>query len=72
MVYLVLQFGINHSNYPKEWFILSQIRGQVVVLRDQIHRELGDLGILIWFVKQWCFKSFKSKLQFYIEQVFVQ
>ena len=39
-----------HSNYPKEWFILSQIRGRVVVLRDRIHRELRhtkDL-IVIW------------------------
>ena len=39
-----------HSNYPKEWFILSQIRGRVVVLKDRIHKELGnqlDL-IVIW------------------------
>ena len=51
-----------HSNYPKEWFVLSQIRGRVVILRDRIHRDLGNLRILIWFVKQRCFKSFKSKL----------
>ena len=30
-----------HSNDLKEWFLLSQIRGSVVVLSDQIHKELG-------------------------------
>ena len=30
-----------HSNYPNEWFLLSHIRGSAVVLRDQIHKELG-------------------------------
>ena len=29
-----------HSNYPKEWFVLSHIRGEVVVLMDRIHKEL--------------------------------
>ena len=28
-----------HSNYPKEWLVLSQIRGSIVVLRDRIHKE---------------------------------
>ena len=39
-----------HSNYPKEWFALSQIRGRVVALRDRIHREVGDTIdlIVIW------------------------
>ena len=39
-----------HSKYPKEWFVLFQIRGRVVALRDQIHGEVGhtiDL-IVIW------------------------
>ena len=39
-----------HSKYPKEWFVLFQIRGRVVALRYQIHGELGhtiDL-IVIW------------------------
>ena len=34
--------------------LLSQIRGSVVVLRDQIHRELGNLINLIRFVKLDC------------------
>ena len=40
-----------HSNYPKEWFILSQIRDSVVVLRDRIHRELGNQTNLIGLIK---------------------
>ena len=30
--------------------LLSQIKGSVVVLRDQIHREIGNLINLIRFV----------------------
>ena len=33
--------GWYHSNYPKEW-LLSQIKGRVIVLRDRIHKELGN------------------------------
>ena len=29
-----------HSNYANEWYLLSQIRGSIVVFRDRIHNEL--------------------------------
>ena len=31
----------HHSIYSKEWLLLSQIRGSIIVFRDQIHKELG-------------------------------
>ena len=40
-VYLVSNHGNwYHLNYSNEWFVLSQIRGRVVVFRDLIHMEL--------------------------------
>ena len=38
-----------HSNYPK-WFVLSQIIGRVVVLKDQIHKQLGHTKDLKQFM----------------------
>ena len=40
-----------HSNYHKKWFILCQIRGRVVIFRNQIHRELGNQINLISLIK---------------------
>ena len=57
-----------HSNYPKEWFILSQIRGRVVVLRDRIHRELGNLRNLIWFVKLNGFRDLNVNCSFILNK----
>ena len=31
-----------HSDYPNEWILLSQIRGLVIVLTDQVHTELRN------------------------------
>ena len=43
--------------------LLSQIRGSIVVLRDQIHKELGNLINLIRIVKLVCFNVLNLKLQ---------
>ena len=57
-----------HSNYHKDWFILSQIRGRVIVFTDRIHRELGNLEILIWFVKQDVLRVLKVNYSFILNK----
>ena len=53
---------------PYEWFMLSQIRGRVVVLRDRIHRELENLRNLIWFVKVDSFRDLNVNCSFILNK----
>ena len=46
------KFDITQTTLRSE--LLSQIRGSVVVLRDRLHRELGNLLNLIRLVKLGC------------------
>ena len=55
------KFNITQITIRSE--LLSQIRGSVVVLRDQIHKELGNLINLIRLVKLVFFNVLNVKLQ---------
>ena len=57
---------IRRSKLPgngSKYILLSQIRGLVVVLRDRIHKELGNLINLTRIVKLVCFNVLNVKFQ---------
>ena len=55
------KFGITQITLRSE--LLSQIRGSIVVLRDQILKELGNLINIIIFIKLGCLMFLNVKLQ---------